>query len=92
MFNAASCKRCVCLCSAERVGVVSRGVLLSIRLQWLCKPSSTQERGREGMRVEAVGCVCGGHCYTQPVLTDGRRGRGEGCSISPFLSLPSPFI
>lgn len=33
----------------EREGVVSRGVLRYLRLQWLCKPNSTQEWGREGM-------------------------------------------
>lgn len=39
----------VCLCCLEREGVVSRGVLRYLRLQWLCKPNSTQEWGREGM-------------------------------------------
>lgn len=58
----------VCLCCLEREGVVSRGVLRYLRLQWLCKPNSTQEWGREGMGGEERGR----HCYTQSVLTDVR--------------------
>lgn len=72
----------MCLCCLEREGVVRRGVLRYLRLQWLCKPNSThgwgwEERGR--------------HCYTQSVLTDGRdESEGRAAAFHPSLFFSPP--
>lgn len=75
IFNAATCTKCMFV-ALKREGVFSKGVLRYLRPQWLCKPDSTHERGWQ--------------CYTQSVLTEGRWGGREGCSIS-VLKKKNPF-
>lgn len=67
----------------KRVGVFSKGVLRYLRLQWLCKPNSTQEWGKG-----KGGSVTLGQNGLMAAESDVR---GGGCSISPFLSPLKPF-
>lgn len=69
---------CIRLIVFNGVGVVSRAVLHYLRLQWLCKASTTQEWAKGK----------GGSVTLGQERTDGSRVWGEGCSISP---LSPPF-
>lgn len=68
----------------ERVGVVSRGVLHYLRLQWLCKPNSTQQWGN-GMG----GSVILGQNGLMAAVFEGR---AAAFTPPPFLSLSKSLL
>lgn len=79
-MDAVSCIQFIVL---KRVGVVSRGVLHYLRLQWLCKPNSTQEWVK-GMG----GSVTLGQNGLMAAVSEGR----AAAFTPPFLSLSKSLL